>query len=200
MKQVVNIELEALMKEQTNEVAREAFQKEKRRLQDFIRSRVPAREDAEDILQDVFYQFLQNFSPLQPIEQISSWLFRVARNRIIDGYRKKKTESLEEQFTYTSEDGEEGHLELPSFVYDTSDHPDKVYARSLVWEALSQALEELPKEQREVFVWHELEGKDFKEIAELTGENANTLMSRKRYAINHLRKRLQHLYEELINS
>ena len=164
---------------------------ERKRLLDFIRRRVRTEEDAEDILQDVFYQLATSYSVTEPIEKITSWLFTVARNRIIDWYRKKRPESLP---------GSGGDpavpINLEDILYDPKQNPDRVYARSLVWTELADALDELPEEQREVFVLHELEGKSFKEIVELTGEPLNTLLSRKRYAVLHLRERLQELYEE----
>lgn len=177
----------------------QTFQKEKNRLLGFIRKRVADKDDAEDILQDVFYQFIENFTPLEPIEKISSWLFRVAKNKIIDKYRKKKPET----FTHLSGTGnnEEGSsLDLLNLIYDPQQNADQVHLRSLVWEALTEALEDLPEEQRQVFVWHELEGRDFKEISAMTGDPVNTLISRKRYAVLYLREQLQDLYNDLLSN
>jgi RNA polymerase sigma factor (sigma-70 family) len=184
------------MNERKDEAIKDSFQKDRKRLFDFIRKRVPDKEEAEDILQDVFYQLTENFSALQPIEQISAWLFRVAKNKIIDRYRKHKTESLEKHVSRTEGDVS---LNLSDFLVDPNDGPEALYARTIIWKALGEALDDLPAEQREVFVLHELEGKDFKEISGMTGEQVNTLISRKRYAVLYLRERLQYLYNEYLN-
>jgi RNA polymerase sigma factor, sigma-70 family len=165
-----------------------------KRLMGFIRKRVNNEADAEDILQDVFYQFIGN---TQPIEQLTAWLFTVARHKIIDRQRKKKPEALDDVFA--EEEGEEGSLSWTEFLFDSSDNPEKDYLRTLFWEELNNALNELPAEQRQVFIANELEGVPFKEIAEQTGETVNTLISRKRYAVLHLRERLGKLKEELLN-
>jgi len=165
-----------------------------KRLMGFIRKRVNNEADAEDILQDVFYQFVGN---TQPIEQMTAWLFTVARNKIIDRQRKKKPEALEDVFG--EEENEEGGLNWSEFLFDASDNPEKDYLRTLFWEELNNALSELPEEQRQVFILNELEGVPFKEIAERTGETVNTLLSRKRYAVLHLRNRLSVLKDELLN-
>jgi len=165
-----------------------------KRLMGFIRKRVNNEADAEDILQDVFYQFVGN---TQPIEQMTAWLFTVARNKIIDRQRKKKPEALEDLFG--EEENEEGGLNWTEFLFDASDNPEKDYLRTLFWEELNNALNELPEEQKQVFILNELEGVPFKEIAERTGETVNTLLSRKRYAVLHLRNRLSVLKDELLN-
>jgi RNA polymerase sigma factor (sigma-70 family) len=165
-----------------------------KRLMGFIRKRVNNEADAEDIMQDVFYQFIGN---TQPIEQMTAWLFTVARNKIIDRQRKKKPEALEDLFG--EEEGEEGGLNWTEFLFDASDNPEKDYLRTLFWEELNNALSELPEEQRQVFILNELEGVPFKDIAERTGETVNTLLSRKRYAVLHLRNRLSVLKDELLN-
>jgi RNA polymerase sigma factor (sigma-70 family) len=166
-----------------------------KRLMGFIRKRVNNEADAEDILQDVFYQFIGN---TQPIEQMTAWLFTVARNKIIDRKRKKRPESLEDIFS--EEDGtENGGLNWSEFLFDASDNPEKDYLRTIFWEELNNALNELPAEQKQVFILNELEGVPFKEIAERTGETVNTLLSRKRYAVLHLRNRLSALKDELLN-
>jgi RNA polymerase sigma factor (sigma-70 family) len=165
-----------------------------KRLMGFIRKRVNNEADAEDILQDVFYQFIGN---TQPIEQMTAWLFTVARNKIIDRQRKKRPDSLEDLFG--EEEGEESGLNWTEFLFDASDNPEKDYLRTLFWEELNTALNELPEEQRQVFILNELEGVPFKEIAERTGETVNTLLSRKRYAVLHLRNRLSVLKDELLN-
>jgi RNA polymerase sigma factor (sigma-70 family) len=165
-----------------------------KRLMGFIRKRVNNEADAEDILQDVFYQFIGN---TQPIEQMTAWMFTVARNKIIDRQRKKRPEALEDLFG--EEETEEGGLNWTEFLFDASDNPEKDYLRTLFWEELNNALNELPEEQRQVFILNELEGVPFKEIAERTGETVNTLLSRKRYAVLHLRDRLSVLKDELLN-
>ena len=164
-----------------------------KRLMGFIKKRVPNEADAEDILQDVFYQLAGN---TQPIEQLTAWLFRVTRNRIIDVQRKHKPELLDD--IYSESKGEDG-LGWKDLLFDIDDTPETAYLRNLFWETLNSALEELPPEQKEVFVLNELEGVSFKEIAEQTGLTVNTLLSRKRYAVLHLRERLQVLRNELLN-
>ena len=166
-----------------------------KRLLGFIRQRVNSEEDAEDILQDVWYQFTTTVDT-EPIEQVSSWLFTVARNKITDKYRKKRTDSLDELLR---PDEENGGPDFSAILLDKSGDPEMVYLRGLFWKTLQEALQELPEEQRSVFVWNELGDVSFKEIAELTGENVNTLISRKRYAVLHLRERLLTLYNEIIN-
>jgi len=166
-------------------------------LKGFIRKRVHSIEDAEDILQDVFYQLAEADLLMKPIEQISAWLYTVTRNRITDLYRKKKPELMSE---YISGDNEEYIVaELGELLLETGSTPETQYLQSLVWVELENALSELPQEQRTVFELNELEGIPFKEIAEITGETVNTLISRKRYAVLYLRKRLQTLYNEIIN-
>src|SRR6266480_2037477 len=155
----------------------ETFQRETGRLRSFIRKRVPDPSDAEDILQDVFYELIDS---TKPIEKVTAWLFRVARNRIIDRFRKKKQEPLSVDDLLPSRDG----------------GPDADYARSVLIDELAAALEELPKEQREIFIAHEIDGRSFKEMSEATGVTVNTLLSRKHYAVLHLRRRLQEIYEE----
>jgi RNA polymerase sigma factor (sigma-70 family) len=166
-----------------------------KRLLGFIRQRVNSEADAEDVLQDVWYQ-LTAAVDTEPIEQVGHWLFTVARNKITDRYRKKKPESLEDLLTTEDEEGLPG---LSDILLDNSNNPESAYLKSLFWKTLDEALLELPEEQRAVFVWHELGDMSFKEIAELTGENVNTLISRKRYAVLHLRGRLGDLYQEIIN-
>ena len=164
-----------------------------KRLFGFIRKRVSNEADAEDILQDVFYQLIGN---TQPIDQLSGWLFTVARNKITDKQRKKKSSYVEEIFDAGEEDASFDWTEL---FFDTSDNPETTYLRNLFWESLQEALAELPKEQRDVFMMNEIEDIPFKVIAEQTGETVNTLLSRKRYAVLHLRERLQVLKDELLN-
>ncbi|MGB2867948.1 MAG: RNA polymerase sigma factor [Bacteroidota bacterium] len=168
------------------------FREERSRLAEFIRRRVRTEEDAEDILQDVFFQLATSYSVTEPIEKLTSWLFTVARNKIIDWYRKKRPDALPAQAANPGR-----AMSLQDILFDPNDNPDQVYARSLVWTELADALDELPEEQRDVFVMHELQGKSFKEISEITGEGINTLLSRKRYAVLFLRERLQELYDEI---
>ncbi|WP_188934115.1 RNA polymerase sigma factor [Puia dinghuensis] len=165
-----------------------------KRLLSFIRQRVGNEADAKDILQDVWYQ-LTTTVDTEPIEQMSGWLFAVARNKIIDRYRKKKPESLDFLLD-TDSDGSAS--DLAGILLDNSQNPETVNLRALFWKTLQEALDELPEEQRAVFVWNELGDLSFKEIAELTGEKVNTLISRKRYAVLHLRERLLTLYHEII--
>jgi RNA polymerase sigma factor (sigma-70 family) len=170
------------------------------RLLAFIRQRVGSQADAEDILQDVWYQ-LTTTVDTGAIEQMSGWLFAVARNKIIDRYRKKRPESLDLLMQSGDEDrGDSGGdgPDLAGILLDESSNPETANLRGLFWKALQEALEELPEEQRAVFVWHELAGFSFREIADLTGENKGTLISRKRYAVIHLRERLLRLYHEII--
>jgi RNA polymerase sigma factor (sigma-70 family) len=168
-----------------------------KRLQGFIRKRVQNSEDAEDILQEVFYQLADADRLLKPIDQMAAWLFTVARNRITDLYRKKKTETLPE---FLSENDDDSLFsELSNLMFDNGSSPEDEYLRSLVWTELETALAELPEEQRLVFELTEMKGLSFKEISEQTGEPVNTLISRKRYAVLHLRERLQQIYDELIN-
>ena len=164
-----------------------------RRLLNFIKKRVDSQEDAEDILQEVFYQFAGN---TKPIEQITAWLFRTARNKITDNYRKKRPELLENIF---SEGDEEEELLWNEVLFSNSSNPETEYLRGLFWSTLQQALDELPEEQREAFVQHELENIPFEKIAIQTGVPVATLISRKRYAVLHLRERLAILKDELLN-
>jgi len=178
-------------------VVEKAFRKERKRLLSFIRKRVPEAEDAEDILQDVFYQLLEHFDVLKPIEQVTAWLFRVARNKIIDQYRKRRPELLDDQVVSANESEDGPVRQVLDWMFDPNDNPETQYARSLVWDELTEALEELPVEQREAFVMHELEGKSFKEMADIAGVSVNTMLSRKRYAVLHLRDRLLTVYKDL---
>jgi len=175
----------------------EVVEQEQSRLRNFIRRRVPDPRDAEDILQDVFYELVEANRLLMPIEHVTGWLFRVARNRIADLFRKKKPESLGDG-ALLNEDEEPFYIEdlLPS----PDAGPDALYVRNVLLNEIELALDELPEEQREAFVAHELEGRSFKEISADTGVSVNTLLSRKRYAILHLRERLQRIYEEFRKS
>ena len=182
---------------QKNETLGKTFQQEKKKLLEFIKKRVSNKADAEDILQDVFYQFIESFNILTPIEHVTAWLFRVARNKIIDRYRKHKPILLD---NLSHEDTEnDSSYTLIDLLYSPEDNPENVYMRSIIWEEFAIALEKLPTEQKEVFVLHELEGKSFKEISEKSGVSVNTLLSRKRYAVIFLRKQLETIYNDLIN-
>jgi len=165
-----------------------------RRLFYFIRRRVNRQEDAEDILQDVWYQF-SNVMNSEPIEQTSAWLFRVARNRIIDQYRRQQPASMEDEI---DSEPEEGGFHLREIFLAEDSTPEDEHLKNLFWEELFSALNELPEEQRQVFILNELEDIPFYEISERTGEKINTLISRKRYAVLHLRKRLEQLYKEIV--
>jgi RNA polymerase sigma factor (sigma-70 family) len=177
----------------------EVVEREQSRLRNFIRRRVPDPRDAEDILQDVFYELVEANRLLMPIEHLTGWLFRVARNRITDLFRKKKPESFSDTAVARNGDDDDGGDELPEFEdLLPSPHagPEALYARSVLLHELELAVDELPEEQRRVFVAHELEGRSFKEIAAETGASVNTLLSRKRYAVLHLRERLRNIYDE----
>ena len=169
----------------------EAMERDEPKLRRFIRRRVLDTADAEDVLQDVFYELIQAYRMLKPAEQVTAWLYRVARNRIVDLFRRKKTVSLSEP---AGADMEAPSLEdlLPS----ADAGPEAVYARELLFDAVDEALEELPENQREVFIAHEFMGRSFKELSEETGVGVNTLLSQKRYAVLHLRKRLQEMKDE----
>jgi RNA polymerase sigma factor (sigma-70 family) len=169
------------------------FAEEGTRLRNFIRRRVPDPSDAEDIVQEVFYELVEANHLLMPIEHVTGWLFRVARNRITDLFRKKKPESFSDAAVET-EDGE--LLRIEDLLPSADAGPDALYARNLLLDEMELALDELPEEQRDAFVAHELEGRSFKEMAAATGISVNTLLSRKRYAVLHLRERLQGIYNE----
>ncbi len=182
--------------ERQNDEITETVRKERPRLLSFIRKRIADQEEAEDILQDVFFQFTEAYRTINKIEKVTSWLFTVARNKITDRYRKKKPESFSRQNGYADEENEKGS-KLEDALPDFSGNPDAELMRATIWHAVEEALEELPEEQREVFVMHEFEDLSFKEISGITRASVNTLLSRKRYAILYLRKRLQALYDEL---
>lgn len=171
----------------------EVVEREQFRLRNFIRRRVPDPRDAEDILQDVFYKLVEANRMLMPIDHVAGWLFRVARNQIIDLFRRQRPESFSD-ITVADEEGE--LLRLEDLLPSPAAGPEALYARKVLLEELELAVDELPDEQRRVFVAHELEGRGFKEIAAETGVSVNTLLSRKRYAVLHLRRRLQDMYDE----
>jgi RNA polymerase sigma factor (sigma-70 family) len=164
------------------------------RLRNFIRKRVADEADAEDILQEVFYEFVQTYRLMKPIEQAGAWLFRVARNRIIDRFRRRRHDPLQAS-PPVDEAGE--RLALDDLLPSPDAGPEAIYARTLLIDALDDAVDELPEEQRSIFVAHEIEGRSFKDMAAETGISINTLLARKRYAVRHLRRRLQSIYDEL---
>src|SRR6266571_1607404 len=180
------------MAEQDQRIS-DVVRREQSRLGNFIRRRVPDPRDAEDILQDVFYELVEANRLLMPIEHVTGWLFRVARNRITDLFRTKKPESFSD-IAITDEDDE--LLRLEDLLPSPDDGPEALYARHVLLDELELAIAELPAEQREVFVAHELEGRSFREMAAETGVSVNTLLSRKRYAVLHLRERLHSIYDE----
>jgi RNA polymerase sigma factor (sigma-70 family) len=173
----------------------EAMEKDEPRLRNFIRRRVTDAGEAEDVLQDVFYELIESYRMMKPVEQVSAWLFRVARNRITDLFRKKRPELLGDTVRW-GEDGDE--LTLEDLLPSSDAGPEAAYARGVLLETLEEALDELPEEQSEIFVAHEVMGRSFKELAEESGVSVNTLLSRKRYAVLHLRQRLEGIYKEFV--
>jgi RNA polymerase sigma factor (sigma-70 family) len=184
--------LEPMALEQDQRIT-DVVKREQSRLRNFIRRRVPDPGDAEDILQEVFYELVEPNRLLMPIEHVTGWLFRVARNRITDLFRKKRPESFSDA---TVNDDEEELLRVEDLLPSPNAGLEALYARNVLLDELELALDELPEEQREVFIAHELEGRSFKEIAAESGVSVNTLLSRKHYAVLHLRKRLQSIYDE----
>jgi RNA polymerase sigma factor (sigma-70 family) len=172
----------------------EAVEREHSRLRDFIWKRVADKADAEDILQEVFFELVEAYRLAKPIEQVGAWLFRVARNRITDLFRK--TKPVESTENIGANEGDEQELQLVDLLPTPDAGPEAAYARNVLLEELEDALNELPEEQREIFIAHELEGHSFKELALETGLSVNTLLSRKHYAVRHLRQRLQDIYAE----
>src|SRR5512137_303864 len=184
--------LERMTSEKDQRIS-EVVKREQSRLRNFIRHRVPDPRDAEDILQEVFYELVEANRLLMPIEHVTGWLFRVARNRITDLFRRKTPERLGAD-AVADEDGE--RLRFEDLLPSPEAGPEALYARGVLLDEIEAALDELPEEQREVFVAHELEGRSFREMAAETGVGVNTLLSRKRYAVRHLRERLQIIYDE----
>jgi RNA polymerase sigma factor (sigma-70 family) len=166
------------------------------RLRNFIRRRVPDHADVEDIMQEVFYELVEANRLLMPIEHVTAWLFRVARNRITDLFRKKRPETLSDAIV---EDEDGVLLQIADLLPSPDAGPEAVYVRNVLLDELELALDELPDEQRDVFIAHELEGRSFKELSAESGVNINTLLARKRYAVLHLRERLQSIYDEFTN-
>lgn len=182
------------MMEQDRQIA-DVIAKEEPRLRSFIRRRVAQEADVEDLLQEVFFELVRAHRLLLPIDFVTGWIYRVARNRITDLFRKKRPQTFSEA-AGTTEDGE--LLELEEFLPSPDGGPEAEYLRGLLFEELTRAIAELPQDQREVFVAHELEGRSFKELAAETGVNVNTLLSRKRYAVLQLRERLQNIHDEFL--
>jgi RNA polymerase sigma factor (sigma-70 family) len=168
-----------------NDRITEIVRREQGRLRNFVRKRVADEGDAEDILQDVFYELVEAYRLMKPVEQAGAWLFKVARNRIIDFFRKKRPVQFEED------------VSIEELLPSADAGPDAAFARGVLWDEIEEALDELPEEQREVFIAHEIEGRSFKELSAETGVSVNTLLSRKRYAVLHLRDRLKEIYEEI---
>ncbi len=193
------ITLEQMAREQIareeNRRISEVVERERSRLRSFIRRRVPDPEDVEDILQDVFYRLVEANRLLMPIEHVTGWLFRVARNRITDLFRKNVPENFSGVLVADANDPE---LQFEDLLPSPDAGPEAIYVRKLLLEEMARAIAELPKKQRDVFVAHEFEGKSFKELSENTGVNVNTLLARKRYAVLHLRERLQRVYDDFV--
>jgi RNA polymerase sigma factor (sigma-70 family) len=183
----------ACMTSEQDQRISETVEREQARLRNFIRRRVADESDAEDILQEVFYELVEAYRLVKPVEQVSAWLFQVARNRITDLFRKRKP--VTRRAEPTSADGEEGPR-WEDLLPSPDAGPEAAYARDILLEELDAALAELPEEQREIFVAHEFEGRSFKELAAATGLSVNTLLSRKHYAVEYLRRRLQAIFEE----
>ena len=184
------------MTEQDRSLA-DAFTQERSRLRSFIRRRVPDPADADDILQDVFSELVESARLVRPVEQVGAWLFRVARNRITDLFRRKKVRAGDTP-TVTPGEDESAEASLEELLPSPDAGPEAAYARRLLLEELDDALDELPEEQRSVFVAHELDGLSFKELSARTGVSVNTLLSRKRYAVLYLRRRLQAIHDEFV--
>ncbi len=188
----VNLAMAELKKDRIEEAVR----KDRGKLLNFIKQRVADKDDAEDILQDVFFQLANGYDMIGSLDKVTSWMYAVARNKITDWYRKKKPEPFS-RGAQLSGSGEDDQLSIGNIIPALGNTPEDVMLKSVIWDAIMEALDELPAEQKAVFVWNEFEEKGFKEISEETGVSINTLISRKRYAVLHLRKRLQYLYEEL---
>ncbi|MBX2962484.1 MAG: RNA polymerase sigma factor [Cyclobacteriaceae bacterium] len=178
----------------------ETFLKERGRLLGFIRNRVSNLEEAEDILQDVFYQFVAGYDTIESLDRVTSWLFSVARHKIIDRYRKQASRPQQADLNLTFGFDEDSPLSLQEILPDLGNTPEDTLLRDVIWDAIVEALDELPADQREIFIQHEMQERTFREIAEETGESINTLLSRKRYAILALRKKLQGLYNDMLNN
>jgi len=187
-----------MLAKQNQQIA-DAIRRERGRLRAFIRRRVLNDGDAEDILQEVFYELVAAYRSLQPLEEVSAWLFRVARNRIVDLFRLKRPTALADEPESRSESQDDEILGLEDLLPPVEAGPDAVVARQVLLDRLVEAIDELPSEQRDVFVAHEFDGMSFKELAAATGSSINTLLSRKRYAVLYLRERLQSVYADWLD-
>ena len=181
-----------------NSQIQDVFQSERSRLLHFIRQRVKRQEDAEDIVQEVFYELMMMNRLMKPVEHLASWMFTVARNKVTDLYRKKKPVLIDDLVVSRQDEQQENQYLLAELLPSVNNRAEDNIMCDAILSSLADALDELPAEQRDVFIWHELEDKSFKEIAEITGAPLNTLLSRKRYAILYLRQKLQHLYDDLL--
>ncbi len=179
------------------EIKQETFQRERGKLLSFIRGRVASLEEAEDILQDVFYQFVAGFESIESLDRVTSWLYSVARNKIIDGYRRDAARPKKTDFEGAIGRDDDSPLTLQEILPDLDNTPEATLLREAIWDEITQALDELPADQRQIFIQNEMEERSFREISEETGVSINTLLSRKRYAIIALRKRLQRFYNDL---
>ena len=195
MQRVVAIDL-ALMEE----IKQETFRKERGRLLNFIRGRVASAEEAEDIMQDVFFQFVAGFESIESVDRITSWLYSVARNKIIDRYRRDAARPKKTALDASTNASDAAPLTLQEILPDIDNTPEGTMLRDAIWDEITLALDDLPAEQREIFIQNEMEEQSFREISERTGVSINTLLSRKRYAILALRKRLQHFYDDVIGN
>ena len=183
--------------EMAMQIKEQTFLREKDRLLGFIRNRVSSAEEAEDILQDVFYQFVAGFDTIESLDRVTSWLFSVARNKIIDRYRRDASRPQKTELGIHAGQDDDSPITLQEILPDLGNTPEDSYLREVIWDAIMEALDELPAEQREIYILNEMEERSFREISEATGTSINTLLSRKRYAILALRKRLQKLYNEI---
>ncbi|MFM8850576.1 MAG: RNA polymerase sigma factor [Cytophagales bacterium] len=181
------------------QIKENTFLKEKDKLLGFIRNRVSTMEEAEDILQDVFYQFVAGFETIESIERITSWLYSVARNKIIDRYRRDASRPRQSDFELVHSREDDAPLTLQEILPDLDNSPESTLLREAIWDEITEALAELPSDQREIFIQNEIEERGFREISEETGVSINTLLSRKRYAILALRKRLQKFYNDVVD-
>jgi RNA polymerase sigma factor (sigma-70 family) len=179
------------------QIKEQTFLKEKDRLLSFIRNRVSSVEEAEDILQDVFYQFVAGYETIESIDRVTSWLFSVARNKIIDRYRRDAARPKRADFGLHAGMDDDAPMTLQEILPDLGNTPEDSFLREAIWDAIMDALDDLPSEQREIFVLNELEERSFREISEQSGVSINTLLSRKRYAILAMRKKLQRFYEDI---
>lgn len=188
----------ALTLDMQESIQQHTFRQEKDKLLGFIRNRVRTSEEAEDILQDVFVQFVAGFDTIDSVDRITSWLYSVARNKIIDRYRRDAVRPQKTDFEFTAGRDDDAPLSLQEILPDLGNSPEASLLRDAIWDQIMLALEELPAEQREIFIQNEMEERSFREIAEETGLSINTLLSRKRYAIMALRKKLQTFYDDVV--